>query len=72
MDRNEKRMKSTMPQQRLKKHRADKGLREFGAPNKLPARLTRKYSECPTFFSRKPVMPQPKKVRSKMKWIYFY
>lgn len=63
MDRKEKRIKSTLPQQRLKKHRADKGIKEFGAPNKLRARVTRKYSECPTFFSRPAVAQVYKETR---------
>lgn len=43
-------MKSTMPQQSIKKHRADKGFREFDALNKLSYRLIGKCSESPTFF----------------------
>jgi len=39
-----------MPQQSIKKHRADKGFREFSALNKLSAQLTGKYSESTTFF----------------------
>ena len=38
-----------MTHKKYKKHRADKSFREFCALNKLPARLTEKYSKKPTF-----------------------
>lgn len=39
-----------MPLTMYKKHRADKGFREFSSLSKLPSRLTGKCSESPTFF----------------------
>ena len=46
---------------KYKKHRADKGFREFSALNKLPARLTGNCSECPTIFYTRPLGNMQKK-----------
>jgi hypothetical protein len=37
---------------KYKKHRADRGFREFSALNKLSARQTSNCSECPTVFTQ--------------------
>ena len=52
-----------MPTTKYKKHRADKGFREFIALNKLSARLTGKYSESPTFFIQTVTHKQKKRER---------
>lgn len=49
-----KRIKKHEGTTKYKKHRADKGFREFSALNKLPARLTGKCSESPTVFYTEP------------------